>query len=67
MGMGERETFIATKMIDDKFIALDRQNNLTTWNTITGKVRQEINLVKEWGPEMDYSDFDVYSYRDDVD
>ncbi len=38
MGMLDRNKYIATKRINDKFIALDTKNNLTTWNCVTGKL-----------------------------
>ena len=44
MGMRERDLYISTRVIDDKFIALDRNNHLTTWSTLNGKVRMEWDL-----------------------
>jgi len=41
MGMKERKDFLSTRVIDDKFIALDKENNLITWSTVNGKVRCE--------------------------
>ena len=50
MGMGERKDYLATKIIDDKFIALDKKNNLTTWNVLSGKVREGFNLSENEDP-----------------
>jgi hypothetical protein len=41
MGMHERDFYLTTRVIEDKFIALDRTNQLTTWNIVTGKVDLE--------------------------
>ena len=38
IGMGKRETYLATKTINDKFIALDNNNFIFTWSTVTGKL-----------------------------
>ncbi len=62
MGMGEREDYLATRIIDDKFMALDNTSHLTTWNTITGKVLSEINLIEKEDPLLDFSGFEIYSY-----
>ena len=61
MGMHERDFYLTTRVIDDKFIALDRTNQMTTWNIVTGKVdfqwpRRSIN------EDNDYSGFDIYKY-----
>jgi hypothetical protein len=63
MGMGEREDYLATRLIDDKFIALNKKNELTTWSIATGKVRHEWKLSDN-EPAYDYSDFEIYQYRD---
>jgi len=44
MGMGERENYLATRVVDDKFIGLDNTNHLTTWDIMTGKVLKEMNV-----------------------
>ena len=38
IGMNKRETYLVTKKMKDKFIALDKNNYLTMWNVITGKL-----------------------------
>ena len=38
VGMDDRDQYLATKVLDDKFIALNRTNQLTTWSLLTGKV-----------------------------
>lgn len=45
MGMLDRNMYIATKRLKDKFIALDKNNNLTTWNCATGKL-ESVNHVE---------------------
>lgn len=63
MGMDERDTYLATRIIDDKLIALGTDNSLTTWSTLTGKVRQECNIKND--NEQDYSNFEIYMYNED--
>lgn len=38
IGMGPRESYLATKVIKDKFMALDKKNYIFTWSMITGKL-----------------------------
>jgi hypothetical protein len=35
--MASRERYIAFKQIKDKFMALDKDNKITTWSCVTGK------------------------------
>jgi hypothetical protein len=63
MGMGEREDYLVTRVIDDKFIALDKRNNLTTWSTLTGKVKEELNIFDPSDPSSDYQNFEIFTYR----
>jgi hypothetical protein len=35
--MQERDQYLATRVIDDKFIALDKRNVLSAWSIATGK------------------------------
>ena len=55
--MSEREDYLATRVIDDKFIALSKKNTLTTWNITTGKMISEVKV------EKDYSKWEIYSYK----
>ena len=54
--MNNRESYIATKVIKDKFIALDRDNNLFCWSIATGKLL-EVNKIANG---KDYSSFTVF-------
>ena len=38
IGMNKRESYLATKLIKDKFIALDNKNHLFCWSVVTGKL-----------------------------
>lgn len=38
IGMAARKDYLATKVIKDKFIALDRKNHLFCWSVVTGKL-----------------------------
>jgi hypothetical protein len=56
IGMGQRETYLATKVIKDKFIALDNKNHIFTWSTVTGKLLS----VHKIPMRQDYSDFMIF-------
>ena len=58
MGMLDRSQYLATKKLKDKFIALDKRNVLTTWNSVTGKLEQ-VHKLKD----VDLSTYDIYSYE----
>jgi hypothetical protein len=50
--------------MDDKFIALDRNNHLTTWSTLNGKVRMEWDLSDTPACEnANYSGFEIFRYK----
>jgi len=61
--MGDRQDYLATKVIDDKFIALNKKNQLTTWCTVNGKMRNEWHL-KNNETGQDYSNYEIYSFSD---
>jgi hypothetical protein len=64
MGMRERDTFLATRVIDDRFIALDAKNHLTTWSTVNGKVRFEWNLEDTPAcKDLDLSGYQIFRYK----
>jgi len=44
--MSDRDDYLATRVIDDKFIALSKKNVLTTWSITTGKLISEVRLDK---------------------
>jgi hypothetical protein len=56
MGMDNRENYIATKKIKDKFMALDKNSVITTWNLLNGKLEAQHKL------DFDFSEYDIYSY-----
>ena len=63
MGMQERDFYLTTRVIDDNFIALDRTNQMTTWNIVTGKVDLEWPASRRFINEKnDYSGFNIYKY-----
>jgi len=57
IGMGRRETYLATKVIKDKFIALDKSNFLFCWSIVTGKLL----AVNKLPTRQDYSKFEIFS------
>jgi hypothetical protein len=44
VGMSDREEYLVTKVVKDKFIALSNKNLLTSWFTVTGKMANEYRL-----------------------
>jgi len=50
IGMKPKEEYLVTKKLKDKFIALDRENNLTTWSVLTGKMLARPWDIKETNP-----------------
>jgi hypothetical protein len=54
--MNNRESYLATKVIKDKFIALDTNNDLFCWNVVTGKLL----CVNKIANGRDYSNFKVF-------
>jgi hypothetical protein len=70
MGMGEREDYLATRTIDDKFIALDKvTNSLTTWSILTGRVEHEFKLREDSTDPflrgIDFNDYQIFQFSDD--
>jgi hypothetical protein len=43
-GMRPREEYVCFRRVKDAFMALDYRQNLTTWNTTTGKMIKQIKL-----------------------
>lgn len=64
IGMSKREAYLATRVIDDKFIALSKKNQITTWGTLNGKVRMEWNLSNNESLAQDFSGYEIFRYSD---
>lgn len=64
MGMGERSDYLVTKVIEDKFIALDKNNFITTWSTMTGtQVGESVKVEIEDDDETDFSQYEIFTYN----
>jgi hypothetical protein len=61
IGMGKRSSYLATKVIKDKFIALDYKNYLFCWSIVTGKLLEVTRLP----PYQDFSEYKVYFSKKD--
>ena len=61
MGMEKRPYYIATKVINDKFIALGKDNVLTTWDVLTGKIKKMCRLQES---NQDYSNYELFQFDD---
>lgn len=54
--MSKRDSYLATKILKDKFIALDKKNYLFCWSIVTGKLLS----VNKLPTRQDYSKFKVF-------
>lgn len=59
--MDSRDSYLATKVIKDKFIALGKNNDLYCWNVVTGKLL----CVNKIANGKDYSSFSVFKNTKD--
>ncbi len=60
MAMQRRQQYIAHNHIKDRFIALDKDNFLTTWSICTGQIIGTPQKV-----EVDYSGYELYCSDDE--
>lgn len=56
IGMGRRDEYIVTKVIKDKFFALDKKGCLFCWSNISGKLLSTVRLSHR----QNYQDFRIY-------
>jgi hypothetical protein len=56
LGMSDRDYYLASKVIKDRFIALKNTNSISSWNILNGKILFEEHLKKD----QDYSNFEVF-------
>eukprot|EP00347_Sterkiella_histriomuscorum_P017370 403349643 len=64
IGMEKRSNYLAARVIEDKFVTLDKKNHLRTWGVLTGKIRMEWNLsANKTG--QDYSEYEIYKCNED--
>ena len=56
IGMSNREDYLATKVVNDKFIALDIENTIYCWSVVTGKLLSNYPL----SDDKDYSGFEIF-------
>jgi hypothetical protein len=62
IGMKERNSFLATKVIDGKFVALSDKGKLYSWDLITGK----LFVDEKHAPKFkQYKDFEIYKWIDE--
>lgn len=61
IGMNKRDSYIATKKIKDKFIALDNKNYLFCWSVVSGKLL----CVNKLPTRQDYTQFKLFSSHND--
>jgi len=59
MGMLTRDKYIAARRFQDKFVALDIKNRLTTWDVATGKVIGVHPLTNQ-----DFSKYQIFKAND---
>ncbi len=54
MGMQDRDKYLATKVILDKFLAFDKYNYITCWSILTGK------LLCKHKIDVDFTEYEIY-------
>jgi folate-dependent tRNA-U54 methylase TrmFO/GidA len=59
IGMLPRDRYIAVKKVRNNFFALDKNNRITTWNALTGKIKYQ----KEIASSQDYSRYQIFGYE----
>lgn len=42
----------------DRFIALNNNNVLTTWDILTGKLKKEVDIKRQQG--LNYSNYEIF-------
>jgi hypothetical protein len=45
IGMRPRKEYLSFRKFKDKFMALDKKGNITTWNVLTGKIDPRSNAL----------------------
>lgn len=55
IGMLPRHRYLAVKKIQNKFVALDKNNKLTTWNALTGRLQEQKKIT-----DSDYSGYTIF-------
>ena len=60
--MKDRNTFIATRVIDGKFVALSNKGKIYSWDMITGKLLIDQNKIPSYKL---YKDYELYTWTDE--
>ena len=58
-GMKPSTAYLAFKRIDDLFIALDKNQNLTTWKITTGKTK----MIKKIKRDLGLNEYELYEMQ----
>jgi hypothetical protein len=56
IGMGKRDQYLATKVIKDRFLAIDVSNDIFCWSTVSGKLLS----VHRLPARQDYSNYRIF-------
>lgn len=57
--MKQRKNYLAARMLNNKFIALNEGNHLFTWDILSGKLMMEWDLGFN-DTNQDYSNYCIY-------
>lgn len=55
--------YLATKVIKDKFVALNNRNRLITWSVLTGKLMTD-TFITNSNLSQDYSNYEVFKFKE---
>lgn len=64
IGMKERNSYIATRVIGGRFIALTNKGKLYSWDMITGKLLVD-DIRQDKGQFKIYKDYELYTWEDE--
>jgi hypothetical protein len=59
--MKERSNYIATRMVNGRFVALSNKGKLYNWDTVTGKLNIDVVAPNY----KQYKDFETYAWNDE--
>ena len=62
IGMKERNTYLASRVVDGRFIALSNKGKLYSWDLITGKLIVDSDKAPSF---KQYKDYEVYTWTDE--
>ena len=60
IGMRPRKEYLSFRKFNDKFMALDKKGNITTWSVLTGKIDRTAGTLSGFNKSQDLEPFTDY-------